>query len=54
MTQQTSNIGTTVVMWWAINVSLQPEDGDSKVLRNAGLLRHHYTVSQHRRPRKKL
>jgi hypothetical protein len=31
--------------------SLHPEDGGSKVLRNVGILPHHYTVSRLRRPR---
>jgi len=32
--------------------TLHPEDGDSKFLRNIGIL-HHYTASQPRRPRLK-
>jgi hypothetical protein len=32
-------------------ISIHPEDGCSKVLRNVGLLPQDYTVSQPRRPR---
>jgi hypothetical protein len=46
-------------MWWTPTFpstllppcSLHPEDGDSIFLRKAGVLPHHYLVSQPRRPR---
>jgi len=31
--------------------SLHPEDGGNMVIRNVGILLHHYTTSQPRRPR---
>jgi len=41
-----------VDVFWV--VAFQPEDVNSKILRNVGILPQHYTASQPRRPRLEL